>query len=162
MGPKGSRGIMAGKRTDSPEITVRAAVAADGSSIAALSGQLGYPARVGEVKRRVSEITEDRNCELLVAESGGKVVAWLLIHLYRLVTSDCLAQVAGLVVDEDHRNKGIGALLMEKAEEWARTRDCRGVMLRSRSARKGAHRFYERLGYSDVKTQDVFLKEFKF
>lgn len=153
---------MARKRADKPNIEVRTAVAADGSSIAALSSQLGYPARVGDVKRRVSEITEDENCELLVAVSKGAVVAWLLIHVYRLVTSDCLAQVAGLVVDEAHRNQGIGALLMASAEEWARDRNCRGVMLRSRSARKSAHRFYERLGYSDIKTQDVFLKEFRF
>ena len=115
-----------------------------------------------DVRRRIDDILGDDDCELLVAEIGGAVVAWVLVHLYRLVTSDCLAQVAGLVVDETHRNKGIGALLMEKAEEWACGKNCRGIMLRSRSTRKGAHRFYERLGYSDVKMQDVFLKEFKF
>ena len=94
-----------------------------------------------------------------VWQANGSVVAWLLVHIYRLVTSDCLAQVAGLVVDRAHRNQGIGALLMERAEEWARDKDCRGLMLRSRSTRKEAHKFYQRLGYSATKTQDVFLKE---
>ena len=153
---------MARKRREGAETTVRTAGGADACRIAGLSGQLGYPARVTDVRRRIEDISGDDNCELLVAESDGEVVAWLLIHIYRLVTSDCLAQVAGLVVDQAHRNQGIGALLMKKAEEWACDRNCRGIMLRSRSARKGAHRFYERLGYSDIKTQDVFLKEFKF
>lgn len=152
---------MAGKQGVTPEMTVRQAKASDGSRIAGLSGQLGYPASVGDMKRRIEEINRDDNCELLVAESDGSVVAWLLIHVYRLISSDCLAQVAGLVVDRAHRNQGIGALLMERAEEWARRKKCRGVMLRSRSTRKDAHTFYKRLGYSEIKTQDVFLKEFK-
>ena len=153
---------MTGERGAKAEIIVRSARTADGAEIADLSGQLGYPASVNDMKRRIAGICEDENCMLLVAESDGCVVAWLLIHLYRQVSSDCLAQVGGLVVDEAHRNQGIGARLMERAEEWARERDCRGVMLRSRSTRKDAHAFYKRLGYSDIKTQDVFLKEFKF
>ncbi|MGD9139957.1 MAG: GNAT family N-acetyltransferase [bacterium] len=142
--------------------TIREAQVKDGAEIADLSGQLGYPATVNDMKRRLGEICGDDNCMLLVAESDGCVVAWLLIHIYRLVSSDSLAQIAGLVVDEKHRNQGIGALLMERAEAWARAKMCRGVMLRSRATRKDAHNFYKRLGYACIKTQDVFLKEFKF
>lgn len=142
--------------------TIREAQVRDGADIADLSGQLGYPATVSDMKRRIGEICEDDNCLLLVAESSGCVVAWLLIHLYRLVSSDCLAQIAGLVVDETHRNQGIGALLMERAETWARAKTCRGIILRSRSTRKSAHNFYKRLGYACIKSQDVFLKELRF
>lgn len=99
---------------------------------------------------------------LYVAEMDGRAVAWLLVHVYRLVSSEYLAQIAGLVVDASYRNQGIGALLMERAERWARDRACRGVMLRSRVTRKDAHAFYKRLGYASIKTQEVFLKEFKF
>lgn len=153
---------MTRERGATAKVIVRPAKAADGADIADLSGQLGYPASVNDMERRVGEICEDDNCMLLVAESDGCVVAWLLIHLYRLVSSDCLAQIAGLVVDESRRNQGIGALLMQRAEAWAQEKRCRGVMLRSRTARKDAHRFYKRLGYSGVKTQDVFLKELRF
>jgi GNAT superfamily N-acetyltransferase len=152
---------MAKKRGAAAKTTVREATTSDGADIADLSGQLGYPATVNDIKKRIGEICDDDDCMLLVAEAGGCIVAWLLIHLYRLVSSDCLAQVAGLVVDEAHRNQGIGALLMERAEEWAHERKCRGVILRSRSTRKDAHNFYKRLGYAGIKTQDVFLKEFK-
>ncbi len=142
--------------------TVRRAKGSDSADIAELSGQLGYPASAGDMKKRIAEIDRDDNCMLFVAETDGSIVAWLLVHLYRLVTSDCLAQIAGLAVDKSHRNQGIGALLMEKAEEWARDRACHGVILRSRAARKDAHTFYKKLGYSNIKTQNVFLKEFRF
>jgi GNAT superfamily N-acetyltransferase len=153
---------MTRERGATAKIIVRLAKPADGPDIAGLSGQLGYPASVNDMERRIGEICEDDNCRLLVAESDGCVVAWLLVHIYRLVSSDCLAQIAGLVVDQSHRNQGIGALLVERAEEWAQSKKCRGVLLRSRSARKDAHRFYRRLGYSGIKTQDVFLKEIRF
>lgn len=153
---------MAGDRGATAKTSIREAKVSDGADIADLSKQLGYPCTVIDMKRRIGEICEDDNCVLLVAEADGCVVAWLLVHLYRLVSSECLAQIGGLVVDETHRNQGIGALLVERAEEWARGRKCRGVILRSRSTRKDAHNFYKRLGYTGIKTQDVFLKEFKF
>jgi len=151
---------MSADRGTTASTTIREAHVKDGADIADLSGQLGYPATVSDMKRRIGEICEDENCMLFVAESNGCVVAWLLIHLYRLVSSDCLAQIAGLVVDETHRNQGIGARLMERAETWARAKACRGVILRSRTTRQGAHNFYKRLGYACIKSQDVFLKEF--
>lgn len=141
---------------------IRQARPADVGDIARLSGQLGYPARVDDMKKRISEINRDDDYMLLVAETKGDVVAWLLIHVYRLVSSECIAQIAGLVVDESYRNRGIGALLMQHAEDWAQDKACRGVMLRSRVTRKDAHTFYKRLGYTNIKTQEVFLKEFKF
>ncbi len=142
-------------------IIVREAGPADADAIAGLSAQLGYPASTGDMEKRIADIAEDDDCIVLVADSNGSVIAWLLVHVCRLVTSDRLAQIAGLVVDESNRGRGVGALLMRKAEEWARGKGCRGVILRSRSTRKDAHAFYRKLGYSDIKTQDVFLKVFR-
>jgi GNAT superfamily N-acetyltransferase len=142
-------------------ISVRGAGPQDAAAVADLSGQLGYPASVEDMRRRIEQIGEDGDCLLLVAESGASIVAWVLVHVCRLVTSECIAQVSGLVVDETHRNSGIGALLMERAERWAQENKCRGVLLSSRSTREDAHNFYKRLGYSHVKTQEVFLKKFE-
>jgi GNAT superfamily N-acetyltransferase len=141
------------------KLTIRPAAPGDVTAISELSAQLGYPASIDHITRRVDEICGDESCLLLVCEADGAVVAWLLVHIYRLVTSDRLAQVAGLVVDEASRGRGIGAELMKRAEEWAGENGCRGIMLRSRTARKEAHAFYRRLGYSEIKTQRVFLKE---
>jgi GNAT superfamily N-acetyltransferase len=68
------------------------------------------------------------------------------------------AEIGGLVVGESHRGQGVGQLLMQQAEEWARARGCRAVYLRTNVIRTDAHRFYERLGYTRIKTQHAFRK----
>jgi len=47
---------------------------------------------------------------------------------------------------------------MERAEAWAVEQGCSIVRLWSSDARTDAHRFYERLGYSHIKTQYSFVK----
>ena len=74
------------------------------------------------------------------------------------VESAAFVVIGGLVVDRAHRKRGIGSLLMERAEEWARTQGCSLVRLWSSSIRVEAHRFYEHLGYRNIKTQYSFVK----
>jgi hypothetical protein len=47
---------------------------------------------------------------------------------------------------------------MERAEAWARERGCSIVRLSSSATRNVAHRFYESLGYMNIKTQYSFIK----
>ena len=49
-------------------------------------------------------------------------------------------------------------MLMEHVEEWAKTQGCFIIRLSSSSTRTGAHRFYEQLGYENIKTQYSFIK----
>jgi len=58
------------------------------------------------------------------------------------------AQVEGVRVREDLRNRRIGTRLMEWAIGRARERGCRLVQLTSNKSRLDARRFYERLGFS--------------
>jgi GNAT superfamily N-acetyltransferase len=48
---------------------------------------------------------------------------------------------------------------MEQAEGWARDRGCGAVYVRSNVARERAPRFFEGIGYEQIKTLCVFLKE---
>ncbi len=50
-------------------------------------------------------------------------------------------------VDSKLRGAGIGKKMIEWAIERARTAGCQSVQLTSDNARKGAHRFYENLGF---------------
>ena len=52
-----------------------------------------------------------------------------------------------------HRSAGIGAALVEAAEAWARERGATAIIVRSRSTRERAHRFYERIGYVESQAQ---------
>jgi GNAT superfamily N-acetyltransferase len=47
------------------------------------------------------------------------------------------------------RGRGIGGWLMSRALDQARKRGCRLAQLTSDKRRPDAHRFYERLGFTD-------------
>ena len=84
---------------------------------------------------------------VFVAEApGGLVVAWLYVHAHHVVERDPRAEVGGLVVGENFRGSGVGRLLMQQAEQWAREKGYSEVILRSNVIREHAHTFYKSLG----------------
>jgi len=150
-----------GKGTgDSDRVTVRLARTSDARHIATLCLQLGYPASQGQVQRRLERIQQENHHALYVAErSDGHVIGWVHAYVRHLVVVDAHAEVGGLIVDQDCRKRGVGRLLMQTVEQWARRQGCRAVRVRSNVVREGAHAFYKRIGYSTVKNQAVFYKE---
>jgi len=48
--------------------------------------------------------------------------------------------------------------LLEHAETWAVQKGCRVVRLSSAATRTEAHAFYQRAGYTNIKTQYSFIK----
>lgn len=54
-----------------------------------------------------------------------------------------------IVVDENHRRRGIGAALMRRAEAWARGHGAENLMLDMLRANEQAAAFYRALGYED-------------
>jgi hypothetical protein len=50
------------------------------------------------------------------------------------------------------------AMLLRQMIDWARQQGCSIVRLWSSAARTHSHRFYERLGYTNIKTQYSFIK----
>jgi GNAT superfamily N-acetyltransferase len=88
--------------------------------------------------------------ELVVATLGGEVVATLQLTFIPGLSFQGAwrAQVEGVRVRGDLRNRRIGTRLMEWVIRRARDRDCRVVQLASNKGRIDARRFYERLGFS--------------
>ncbi|HUX38845.1 MAG TPA: GNAT family N-acetyltransferase [Rectinemataceae bacterium] len=68
-------------------------------------------------------------------------------------------ELTGLVVDEGHRRRGLGELLMEAAERWTRAKGLGSLRLKTNVVRKEAHLFYERLGFAKVKQQFSYSKQ---
>jgi GNAT superfamily N-acetyltransferase len=144
---------------NSSQVTVRLACAEDAGHIAVLCHQLGYPSSQEAVRRRLDRILQDEQHVVYVAvRSDGRVVGWVHVYVRQLVVAEPQAEIGGLVVYEDDRRRGIGRLLMEQAERWARQKGGWAVHVRSNVVRKGAHAFYARIGYSNVKAQQVFHK----
>jgi GNAT superfamily N-acetyltransferase len=122
--------------------------------------QLGYDVASAGVSERLARILARTDQRFLIAEDEGRPVGWLHASMAVYLEADPFVLIAGLVVDRDCRGRGIGRMLMGHAEQWAREQRCSLVRLSSSSGRVAAHRFYEHLGYTRIKTQYAFAKSF--
>jgi len=139
-------------------ITIRVARIQDAHDIARLTAQLGYDTTPAEVSARLTRIGSKWDQRFLIAEADCHAVGWLHVVIAEFVEAEPFGVIAGLVVDRGHRRQGIGRLLIDAAEAWARERGCSLMRLWSSVSRSEAHRFYEHLGYANVKTQHAFAK----
>lgn len=139
-------------------VTVRPAAAGDAPALAGLCTQLGYPSTPEQVARRLAEILPRPENAVFVAEVEGQAAGWIHVFVSRMLEAEPFLEVGGLVVDEARRGLGLGGALMAEAEDWSRRRGVLEVRLRSNIIRKDAHRFYDSLGYANVKSQFTFHK----
>lgn len=140
-------------------VIYREADSRDSVGIARLSGQLGYPSNVDEIERRLRFITGCQDNVVYAAEIDGELVGWVHAHGRYLIESEPFIEIGGLVVDGEHRGAGIGKRLMNMCEEWAQASGFREMRVRSGGSRVEAHQFYRRIGYENIKMQQVFRKE---
>jgi len=143
----------------SREPTIRPPIPEDAEAIARLSNQLGYPSTEEESAQRLCEVVRQSSHAVYVAECDGRLIGWVHVYVNHSLLADMPAEVAGLVVDENHRGRGLGRVLMEQVERWAKEQGCCSVRLRSNVLRSRAHVFYERLGYRVIKSQKAFCKD---
>jgi GNAT superfamily N-acetyltransferase len=137
---------------------IRTARLDDAAAIAAMSGQLGYPATTEQIRGRLEVVLNREDMGTFVAEEEGVVVGWIHMFGCERIESEPSAEIGGLVVADGHRGAGLGAQLVAAGERWAQGRDYGAVRVRSNVLREHAHRFYQREGYEPVKRQTVFLK----
>jgi GNAT superfamily N-acetyltransferase len=139
-------------------ISVRPARLSDADDIARLVGQLGYEVDGPATASRLSRLLSQPEHRFLIAELEDRLVGWVHVAVWEFVETGAFAIIGGLVVDRSFRRRGIGRLLMGQAEAWAVEHGCSVVRLWSSVGRNEAHRFYERIGYSNIKTQHSFVK----
>jgi GNAT superfamily N-acetyltransferase len=139
---------------------VRMAQPRDSHRIAELAGQLGYPCTAEEVRGRLSQMQDANQYAVFVAElPTGQIAGWIGLYVFRAVEMETVAEISGLIVDEDIRSCGIGKTLLDAAEEWAQRVGCRVISVRSNVKRDRAHQFYTNNGYEHIKTQKQLRKE---
>ena len=149
-------------KTDRPvteSVLVRRARMADATSLAALSAELGYPASAESLTERLGRLADREDEIVLVAElPAGDVIGWVHGSEQLLLESGRRCELLGLVVDVRARGRGVGRRLVTAVEAWAMDRGLEQMAVRSNVARTESHPFYERLGYSRVKTQHAYRK----
>jgi GNAT superfamily N-acetyltransferase len=127
--------------------TVRRVEPGDVASIVGLLGELGYPAQAAAVALRLERVSACR-AAAFIADLSGSAVGLCTIHLFDVIHEDAaVAMLSVLIVTADVRRSGVGRRLVEEAERWARTSGAGRIVVATGLSRKGAHSFYEALGY---------------
>lgn len=138
---------------------IRPARSGDASRLAELSGELGYATSAPEVAERLAALEASDEHVVLVAEpDAGKLAGWIHCFTAPRLTAAPFLEIGGLVVAEAWRGRGVGTALVAEAEKWAAARRLTRLRVRTNVIRRESRRFYERLGFERVKTQDVFSK----
>lgn len=140
------------------DVLIRAARRDDADVIAGLSTQLGYPTTPEQAAARLERVENDADHLALVAERDGQVLGWIHLAATHSLDSEPCGEILGLVIDQRQRGQGIGQRLAAAAVDWARGRGLDQLKVRSNVVRERAHGFYEREGFTTVKSQKVFVK----
>lgn len=95
-------------------------------------------------------IEQDSNNHLIVAAANDQVIGVLQVTLIPNLTYQGAwrAQIEGVRVHPNARNKGIGKRLLAAAVDLARERKCGLVQLTTDKARAEALKFYQDFGFS--------------
>src|SRR5215472_2430046 len=108
-------------------ILLRRATEADAKHVESLLAELGYPSKEADVRHRLRNLLHSDTSRFLLAQSASKVV-----------------------VLTPHRGRGVGEKLLSGAADFAREHHCSGIEITSAEHRLDAHRFYQRLGFSQT------------
>lgn len=103
-------------------VAVRRATRADSSSIADLSGVLGYPVEHGVMSERLAAVLAREDHAVFVAVDRDATVGWIHGAERHLLEIGSECEIAGLVVDASVRRSGAGRALVAAVEQWAVTR----------------------------------------
>lgn len=130
--------------------------------LAVLLGQLGYPTTEESARERLDLWAGDPAGWLIGADHDGELVGVAALHVLPLLQSTGkMGRLVALVVDESHRSRGVGQLLVAAAEDQARAAGCIKMEVTSRRHRTRTHEFYRLLGYEDISPSSArFIKLF--
>ncbi|MFD9160865.1 GNAT family N-acetyltransferase [Streptomyces sp. NPDC059558] len=142
--------------TDLPELTIRAATAADVPAVVAMLADdpLGAtresPDDLAPYLAALKRLTDDPNQHLVVAVRADRVVGTLQLTIVPGLSrrGATRAIIEGVRVHAEERGSGLGTRFIEWAVEKSRAENCSLVQLTSDATRTDAHRFYERLGFT--------------
>jgi GNAT superfamily N-acetyltransferase len=132
-------------------IQVRNCLPEDEKAVFALVSDFATSFSVDQLSfsRSFSQVLLSADMYLAVAQSSDVIVGYVLGTAHpTFYASGHVAWVEEIMVKEAVRREGVGRLLMENFESWAKSRGCRLVALATRRAAE----FYKCLGYIESAT----------
>lgn len=138
---------------------IRPAHIDDSAEIARLSGELGYPGATEEIRINLQKFLDSSKYFVGVAcGDGNQLSGWIVVERRISLESGEKGEITGLVVTASARRTGIGKALVSSAEHWTALQGLPSIRVRSNTTRPESHPFYERLGYTRMKTQHTYEK----
>lgn len=136
--------------SEATEIDLTAIVALFADDPLGGHGDTNDPQALPDYRAAFARIAASPNETLYVAELDGEVVGTFQTMITTTMTArGSSALILEAVQTRAHmRGRGIGARMIDFAIQIARDSGMRLVQLTSNGARKDAHRFYERLGFT--------------
>lgn len=115
-------------------------------SIRMILGKIGWAEQYASAaEQNMQTLSRDRqNYGVYVSAMDEVAVGFLYVQYYAW---NQLCQIHGLAVDPDFQRQGIAAALVQRAEEFARSKQARGIYVDTPTSNTGGRRFYEAIGY---------------
>jgi GNAT superfamily N-acetyltransferase len=140
-------------------IQIAEAARPDAAAIAHLLEQLGYPASETETLRRI-ECYQQPGYKLWVAKDENKTVGFIALHVYQAFHWEKpYGKIVAFCVDDRARGKGVGSMLLTKAEKYFAESGCVKIEVSSNKRRAATHAYYLNRGYEE--TSRYFVKIIK-
>jgi len=112
-------------------------------------GYEGWQISPEQIEERLRKMAESDAYQVLLAEDEGQVVGLLsLTFRHTLFHVAPTALIDELVVEQDHRRRGVGQQLMVEAIERCRAAGCREIEVSTERSNKTAQKFYRQHGFS--------------
>ena len=138
---------------------IREATVQDAEALCRISCQeLGYPCKLDFVSARIHSLEKKRE-RIFIAEDKGIIAGYIHAETYELLYFEPMINILGLAVSSQFRRCGVGKMLLERTEEWAKQEGITVLRCNSGASRKEAHTFYRAMGFHKEKEQIRFLKE---
>lgn len=131
----------------------------DATAVNALSKQLGYPLSIEETVKNIDLVLQSKDHTAFVAECENKIVGWIGASQAIMIEVMPHCEINGLVINEHYQGIGIGKLLIDKVKHWAREKGNNKLGLHCNIKRTEAHKFYEHIGFAEIKQQKNFVME---
>ena len=116
------------------------------SSIRAILTKIGWAEQyITPAEQNMQNLSADKeNYGVYLAVSGEQAVGFLYVQYYAW---NQLCQIHGLAVDVDFHRQGIASKLVTRAEEFARSKNARGIYVDTPTNNTRGRKFYEAIGY---------------
>ena len=142
-------------------IVVRKCMISDAAHIRELSQKaLGFDYPADQFEANIRRLMGTSSNIIYVAENNGHFVGFAHGCDFDVIYGPKLKVLRAIAVEDEYRRFGAARKLMEAIENWAKATGALGVRIYGGTERAAANTLYKACGYSFVKPESKYKKDF--